>query len=125
MTAIYGLFATPEQAQQAFDELRSSGIAEREITIQSSEPLEEYEFGSRDRETAMPWIAVAGATTGTFRSLRAIAAVTNEPGRYLLSAFWTSATTRAVRVSLSTSGLTKTILPVVVSERPLAEILTD
>ena len=64
MKAVYGLFTTPELAQQAVDSLRAAGISEREITIQSSEPLEEYEFGSRDRDTVMPWIAVLGAAIG-------------------------------------------------------------
>jgi hypothetical protein len=64
MTAVYGLFATPELAQQAVDGLRASGVPEHEITIQSSEPMEEYEFGSRDRNTLMPWIAVLGAAIG-------------------------------------------------------------
>ena len=64
MTAIYGLYSTPHLAQQAFDSLRDAGIREREITIQSSEPLEEYEFGAIDRATVMPWIAVLGATIG-------------------------------------------------------------
>jgi len=64
MTAMYGLFSTPELAQQAVDGLRASGVPEHEITIQSSEPLEEYAFGSRDRDTLMPWIAVLGAAIG-------------------------------------------------------------
>ena len=64
MTAVYGLFTTPELAQQAVDGLRAAGVKEREITIQSSEPMEEYEFGSRDRETVMPWNAVLGGTIG-------------------------------------------------------------
>jgi len=64
MKAVYGLFATPELAQHAVDGLRQAGIAEHDITIQSSEPLEEYEFGSRDRHTSMPWIAVLGGTIG-------------------------------------------------------------
>ena len=64
MTGVYGLFSTPELAQQAVDGLRASGVPEHEITIQSSEPLEEYAFGSRDRDTLMPWIAVLGAAIG-------------------------------------------------------------
>jgi len=64
MTGVYGLFATPELAQQAVDGLRDSGVSEHEITVQSSEPLEEYEFGTRDRNTLMPWIAVLGAAIG-------------------------------------------------------------
>jgi len=64
MTAIYGLYATPNSAQRAFDKLRAAGISEKEIVVMSSEPLEEYAFGSRDRQTIMPWIAVLGAATG-------------------------------------------------------------
>ena len=64
MTAIYGLYTTPDNAQRAFDQLRAAGISESEITVMSSEPLEEYEFGSRDRQTVMPWIAVLGAAAG-------------------------------------------------------------
>lgn len=64
MTAVYGLFATPELAQQAVNGLRAAGVPDREITIQSSEPLEEFEFGSRDRETIMPWNAVLGGAIG-------------------------------------------------------------
>jgi hypothetical protein len=64
VTGVYGLFATPELAQQAVDGLRVSGVPESEITIQSSEPMDEYTFGSRDRETLMPWIAVLGGAIG-------------------------------------------------------------
>jgi len=63
-TGIYGLFETPELAPQAVDGLRAAGIRDKEITIQSSEPLEEYEFGARDRDTVMTWIAVLGALIG-------------------------------------------------------------
>jgi len=64
MKAIYGLYKTPHAAQRAFDELRSEGMSIREITVMSSEPLEEWEFGSQDRATRMPWMAVLGAGLG-------------------------------------------------------------
>lgn len=64
MTAIYGLYASPDAAQRAFDNLRACGIPEKEIVVMSSEPLEEYGFASRGRATVMPWIAVLGAVTG-------------------------------------------------------------
>jgi hypothetical protein len=64
MKGAYGLFTTPQAAQHAFDGLRSAGIVAREITVMSSEPLEEWEFGSQDRSTVMPWIAVLGAGIG-------------------------------------------------------------
>jgi hypothetical protein len=64
MKAMYGLFSTPERAQQAVDALQAAGVPYGEITVQSAEPLEEYEFGARDRKTVMPWIAVLGALIG-------------------------------------------------------------
>ena len=64
MKAIYGLYPTPEAAQSAFDNLRSVGVAAQKITVMSSEPLEEYEFGRQDRKTALPWLAALGALIG-------------------------------------------------------------
>lgn len=64
MTAIYGLYVDPVVAQRAVDNLRSAGVADRDITIISSEPLEHFEFGHRDAKTAMPWIAAGAGITG-------------------------------------------------------------
>jgi hypothetical protein len=64
MKAIYALYATPLGAQRAVDNLRQIGLADREITILSSEPLEEYEFAQRDKETSMTWIAALGGLIG-------------------------------------------------------------
>ena len=64
MKAVYALYETPEDAQIAVDRLRAAGFADREITIQSSEPLEAYEFGQRDHKTHMNWIAIFGAFIG-------------------------------------------------------------
>ena len=64
MTAIYGLYETPHQAQQAFDRLRAQGVSTREITVMSSEPHEDWEFANQDRTNFIPWVAVAGAAIG-------------------------------------------------------------
>ena len=64
MTGVYGLFSKPDAAQRAFDRLVAAGVPEGEITVMSSEPLEEYEFARHDRKTLMPWIAVFGAAVG-------------------------------------------------------------
>src|SRR5512144_1068560 len=64
MKAVYALYSTPEAAQRAVNGLRAVGIADSEITIQSSEPLEEYEFAQRDRESWMTWIAGGGGLIG-------------------------------------------------------------
>ena len=59
--AVYGLYPEPEMAQQAVNNLRAAGVADADITVISSEPFEQFEFGHRDAKTAMPWIAtVAG-----------------------------------------------------------------
>jgi hypothetical protein len=64
MKAVYGLYVDPDVAQRAVNNLRSAGVADQDITIISSEPLEHFEFGHRDAKTAMPWIAVGAGLTG-------------------------------------------------------------
>lgn len=64
MSAIYGLYADPDTAQRAFDGLRAAGVHEGDITVMSSEPVENHEFGKRDRATWLPWIAAAGGAAG-------------------------------------------------------------
>jgi hypothetical protein len=64
MKAVYGLYADPHLAQQAVTNLRSAGIADRDITVISSEPFEHFEFGNRDAKTAMPWIAAGAGIAG-------------------------------------------------------------
>lgn len=64
MKAVYGLYADPDSAQRAVDGLRKAGIAERDITIVSSEPIEEYEFSARDKATWLHWIAGGGGLVG-------------------------------------------------------------
>jgi len=64
MNGIYALYSSAESAQRAVDGLRAAGIPDRNIAILSSEPMEEHEFGQRDRATWMPWIAGMGAAAG-------------------------------------------------------------
>ena len=64
MKAVYGLYADPNVAQQAVNNLRSAGVADADITVISSEPFEHFEFGHRDAKTAMPWIAAGAALFG-------------------------------------------------------------
>jgi hypothetical protein len=64
VSAIYGLYADPNLAQQAVNNLRNAGVADADITVISSEPFEHFEFGHRDAKTSMPWIAVAAGAVG-------------------------------------------------------------
>ena len=68
MSAIYGLYSDPYVAQKAVDNLRSAGVSDRDITVISSEPFEQFEFGHRDAKTAMPWIAAAAGLFGLLTS---------------------------------------------------------
>ena len=63
MSAVYGLYPDGASAQQAVDRLRAAGLADRDITVLSSQPMEEYEFGQMDKQSRMWWIACGGAVT--------------------------------------------------------------
>ena len=64
MKAVYGLYATGQAAQQAVNRLRQAGLADRDITIMSSQPMEDFEFGHIDKKTWMWWIACGGGLLG-------------------------------------------------------------
>jgi hypothetical protein len=61
---VYGLYPDGQSAQQAVNRLRAAGLADREITVISSQPMEEYEFGQMDKRTWMWRIASVGGLIG-------------------------------------------------------------
>ena len=64
MRAVYGLYTDGQSAQQAVNRLRAAGIVERDITVLSPQPMEEYEFGHTDKATWMWWLACLGGLVG-------------------------------------------------------------
>ena len=64
MKAVYALYPDGQSAQQGVNRLRAAGIADRDITVISSQPMEDYEFGRMDKATWMWWIACGGALVG-------------------------------------------------------------
>lgn len=64
MKAIYGLYGDGMSAQQAVNRLRAAGVADREIVVISSQPMEDYEFGHMESRTRMWWIACLGGLIG-------------------------------------------------------------
>jgi ActD protein len=62
--AVYALYSDPNDVQRAVDGLRKAGIADDDITVISSEPIEDYEFSHRHHETWIHWIAGAGGAIG-------------------------------------------------------------
>jgi hypothetical protein len=64
VNSVYGLYEDPNAAQRAVNNLRAAGVADADITVISSEPFEQFEFGHRDAKTSMPWIAAAAGAIG-------------------------------------------------------------
>jgi hypothetical protein len=62
--AVYGLYPDGQSAQQAVNRLRAAGLADRQITILSAQPMEDFEFGHVDKKTWLWWIACAGGLLG-------------------------------------------------------------
>ena len=62
--AIYGLYTTGQSAQEAVNRLRATGLEDRQITILSAQPMEDFEFGHIDKENWLWWIACAGGLLG-------------------------------------------------------------
>ena len=64
MKAIYALYPNGQSAQHGVNRLRQAGIADRQITVLSAQPMEDYEFGDIDKATWMWWIACGGGLVG-------------------------------------------------------------
>ena len=64
MKAVYGLYPDGASAQQAVNRLRAAGLADREITILSAQPMEDFEFGHIDSKNYLWWIACLGGVIG-------------------------------------------------------------
>jgi len=64
MRAVYGLYPDGDSAQQAVNRLRAAGLADREITVISAQPMEDHEFGEMDKATWMWWLACLGGLIG-------------------------------------------------------------
>jgi hypothetical protein len=62
--AVYALYPDGQSAQQAVNRLRAVGLADREITIISAQPMEDYEFGHIDKGTWMWYFACLGGLIG-------------------------------------------------------------
>ena len=69
MKAVYALYPDGNSAQQGVNGLRAAGLADRDITVISSQPMEDYEFGRMDKATWMWWIACGGGLIGMATAL--------------------------------------------------------
>jgi hypothetical protein len=67
--AIYGLYPNGASAQQAVNRLRAAGVTDARITVLSSQPMEDFEFGHMGGPTYMWWIACGGGLVGMATAL--------------------------------------------------------
>lgn len=64
MKTVYALYSSGDAAQRAVNSLRTAGYGDSEITVITSAPMEEYEFGHIGRQSRQWYIAVAGGLAG-------------------------------------------------------------
>ena len=64
MKAVYGLYPDGQSAQQAVNRLRAAGLADRQITILTAQPMEDFEFGHIDKANWIWWLACLGGLIG-------------------------------------------------------------
>jgi Protein of unknown function (DUF3341) len=66
---MYALYSDGQSAQQAVNRVRAAGFADRQITVLSAQPMEDYDFGHADKATWMWWIACGGGLVGMATAL--------------------------------------------------------
>lgn len=76
MSAIYALYTEGADAQRAVDGLRSAGIEDRDITVISSTPMEDFEFSHIDGKNRLWYVACAGGLLG-FTAIVSLATYTS------------------------------------------------
>jgi hypothetical protein len=64
VNSVYAMFADPDAAQRAVENLRAAGVVDRDIIVISSVPFEDYEFSHRDKATWIYWFAGVGGAVG-------------------------------------------------------------
>jgi hypothetical protein len=69
MKAVYGLYPSPESAQDAVDELQRCGVPNKSITVIASQPHEGFPFSERHRPTWIYWLAAGGGVIGLAAAL--------------------------------------------------------
>jgi hypothetical protein len=79
MTAIYGLFDKPDDAQRAYTSLKRAGVPSRDITVVSGEPFEAFEFSHRDHSMILFRLALVGGIVGFLSAVASCAALNRWP----------------------------------------------
>jgi hypothetical protein len=68
MKAVYALYSVGEDAQRAVNGLRAAGLADRDITVISSTPMEDFEFSHINGKNRLWYVASLGGLFGLLGS---------------------------------------------------------
>lgn len=69
MRAVYALYSEGSAAQRAVDALRNAGLPDSEITVITSEPMEDFEFSHIGKKNKLWWVACGGGLLGLVGSI--------------------------------------------------------
>ena len=69
MKAVYALYPTGDSAQRAVNSLRAAGYNDRDITVITAAPMEDYEFSHIGRHSFQWYIAAGGGLLGLLFSV--------------------------------------------------------
>lgn len=91
--AIYALYPGGEDAQRAVNGLRASGVEDRDITVISATPMEDFEFSHINKNTPFWYTACAGGLAGMLLSTWFVTYASNDwpmnVGNMATNAWWT------------------------------------
>lgn len=94
MRAVYALYPDGDSAQRAVDGLRAAGVPDRDITVVTGEPMEDYRFSEMNRANWLWYIACGGGLLGlccaTWLSWKTQTAWPLQTGNMPLVSWWTN-----------------------------------
>jgi hypothetical protein len=88
MSAVYGLYTSPDAAQRAVNGLYAAGVAETDVVVMSGEPFEAQPFAHRDSATWLWYIACLGLAGSTWLTRMTELAWPLQTGNMPIVAWW-------------------------------------
>jgi len=92
MKPVYALYSHGKDAQRAVDALRASGVADRDITVISGVPMDEFEFSHIDGKNHLWSVACLGGAIGFAASVALTTGTSNawpiNVGNMAINAWW-------------------------------------
>src|SRR5437868_1073902 len=78
MNGVYALYSQGEDAQRAVNGLRASGVPDKDITVISNTPMEDFEFSHIHAKNRLWYLACAGGVVGFLGSTALLTLTSND-----------------------------------------------